>query len=288
MGQTFTPHTLGDMSELRGKLRKLEEILVDMGSTLVAFSGGVDSTFMLRVANNILGSKAMAATAFSPLWSSAEFEAAKGYASRLGIKQIVLNFSDILDDKDFSENPPNRCYICKRGLFGRLMRIASQHDLNCVADGTNFSDAREHRPGMQAAEEIGIRSPLYEVKLTKLDVRKLLKEMNLPTWDKPSSSCLATRFPYGTRITRKRLAQVAKGEEFLRGLALTQVRLRYYEDTARIEVDPAKIGVLINGNLRRKIIDKFKELGYTYITLDLEGYRPESMDETLKNNIELS
>lgn len=288
MGQTFTSHTLGGMSELRRKLRKLEEILVDMGSTLVAFSGGADSTLMLRVAHDTLGPKAMAATAFSPLWSSAEFEAAKGYASRLGIKQIVLNFSDILNDEDFSENPSNRCYICKRELFGRLMRIASQNDLSCVADGTNFGDAREHRPGMRAAEELGIRSPLYEVKLTKSDVRKLLREMNLPTWDKPSSSCLATRFPYGTRIARERLAQVAEGEEFLKGLGLTQVRLRYHGDTARIEVDPAKIGILINGDLRRKIVDKFKELGYTYITLDLEGYRPGSMDETLKNNIELS
>jgi len=288
MGQTFTLHTLGDMSELRGKLGKLGEILVDMGSTLVAFSGGADSTLILRVAHDILGPKATAATAFSPLWSSAEFEGSKGYASRLGIKQIVLNFSDILNDEDFSENPPNRCYICKRGLFGRLMRIASQHDLNCVADGTNFGDAREHRPGMRAAEELGIRSPLYEVKLTKSDVRKLLREMNLPTWDKPSSSCLATRFPYGTRITRERLAQVAEGEEFLKALGLTQVRLRYHGDTARIEVDPTKVGILINGDLRKKIVDKFKELGYTYITLDLDGYRPGSMDETLKNNIELS
>lgn len=266
------------MKKLITAMKKLEKILAGMGSVLVAFSGGADSAFLLKVTHDILGPKAMAATALSPIWPSPEFEVAKEYASHVGIKHIALDFFDILNNEDFTNNPPNRCYICKKAFFGRLKEIAREHNLSYVIDGTHYSDAFEHRPGMKAAQELHVRSPLYEAKLTKDDIRKLAREMNLPQWDKPSSSCLATRFPYGTKITKAGLGLISEGEDFLRGLGLVQVRLRHHDDTARIEVDPAQIDLLINGNLRKKIVNRFKEFGYTYVTLDLEGYRSGSMD----------
>lgn len=269
------------VTALSTKLESLESILLDMGSVLVAYSGGADSTFLLKVALNVLGDKVLAVTGTSETYTPRELEDAKQNAELLGAKQVIIGTCE-LEDENFAANPPERCFYCKSELFSKLVALAKQHDLNYVADGSNYEDLNDFRPGMKAAAKFGVRSPLKEAKLMKEDIRQLSREMNLPTWDKPPQPCLSTRFPYGTTITKEKLTTVELAEQFLAELGLKQFRVRVHDDIARIEVPREDMPLFIDDDVSKRIVDRFKTLGYTYITLDIQGYRMGSMNEPLQ------
>ena len=263
---------------LKEKLDSLKEILRSLDSVVIAYSGGVDSTFLSKVAFDVLGDNALAITANSETYPRSEFEEAVKLAREIGIKHEAIE-SEELDIPEFSANPVNRCYYCKSELFSKLKEIAGERGLRHVVDGSNYDDLDDYRPGMQALEELCVRSPLKESRLTKDDIRELSKEMGLPTWDKPSFACLSSRFPYGNEITRDKLTAVGEAEIFLRGLGIRQLRVRHHEQIARIEVTEEDMGLLFQN--RKQIVKKLKELGYDYVTMDLQGYRTGSMNEVL-------
>lgn len=262
------------------KLKKLKENIKKMDSLLVAYSGGVDSTLLLRVAKEVLGDRVIAATAKSPLFPQREYEQAEEMANELGLRHVTI-FTEELQDPEFFHNPPNRCYYCKRGLFRKLRQVASQEGLNWIADGTNYDDLGDYRPGTMAAKEFGVRSPLYEVGLTKAEIRALSRKLGLATWDKPSFACLASRFPYGDEITLRGLNMVAEAEEYLQSLGFKQFRIRHHSNIARIEVAAEEMRRFHDSAFGNQVASRLKAIGYTYITLDLEGYRSGSMNEAL-------
>jgi uncharacterized protein len=263
------------------KLEQLKEIFQSMGKVLVAFSGGVDSTFLLKVAKDSLGDRnVLAVTALSPLYPDRELAGAKRVAQEIGVRHLLIE-SNELEIEGFSENPPNRCYFCKRELFGELMDLAKKEGVPYVVEGSTLDDEKDHRPGRKAVQELGIRSPLQEALFTKEEVRKLSKELGLPTWDKPSFACLASRFPYGEEITSEALRMVDEAEAFLLSLGFKQVRVRHYQNLARIEVYAEDISRLMNGVLREKVVNRLKKIGYQYVTVDLQGFRSGSMNEVL-------
>lgn len=264
------------------KLEKLEDIIRNLGSVLIAFSGGVDSTFLLKVCLDVLGKdKVLAVTARSSTYPARELEEAKALALKLGARHEIIE-SEELAVPGFSENPPERCYYCKKELFGKLVRMARERGFNFVADGSNADDTGDFRPGMKAKDELGVVSPLKEAGLTKAEIRNFSREMGLPTWDKPSFACLASRFPYGEKITAEKLDRVGKAEELLDALGFTQYRVRSHGDLARIEVLPDEIDKFFDSSLREKVTKEFKKLGFVYVSLDLTGYRTGSMNESLK------
>ncbi len=263
------------------KFEELKEILVNMESALIAYSGGVDSTFLLKVAKDVLGKNVLAVTEMSPVYPSEETKQAVTLAQEMGVRHEFFETQD-LSNPEFVNNPKDRCYWCKKDLFGDLLRIAKKHNLNYVLDGTNFDDVDDFRPGMQAACELGIRSPLKEVRLTKDEIRHFSQQLGLPTWNKPSFACLASRFPYGMKITKENLDKVDKAERFLKKLGIAQLRVRHHDTIARIEVLAEDMPILLEAQTRRRLISYFKELGYAYVTVDLEGYRTGSMNEILE------
>lgn len=269
------------MSGLSTKLESLKSILSEMGSVLIAYSGGADSTFLLKVASSVLGDRVLAVTASSEIYPSRGLGEARENAKMLGVKHVVINTNE-LDDENFVSNPRERCYYCKKELFSKLMGLAKQHELNYVADGSNYDDIGDFRPGVRAASQFGVRSPLKEAMLTKGEIRTLSQEMSLPTWDKPPQPCLATRFPYGTRIMKEELSRVELAEEFLAEFGIKQLRVRVHGDIARIEVPEEDMPIFLDRDKSKEIVDRFKALGYRYITLDIQGYRMGSMNEPLK------
>jgi len=265
--------------QLKNKLFKLQKILEKSGSCLVAFSGGVDSAFLLKNASLVLPKgKIMAVTANSATYPGEELLFARQFCRRLGLRHKIINTGE-LHNKSFVANPPERCYFCKKELFTQLRKIAEKNKLNFVFDAANISDKSDFRPGERAKKELGARSPLQEAGLTKADIRSLSKKLGLETWNKPAQACLASRIPYGTPISKPALERIGKAENILKALKFQQVRVRHYNGLCRIEVGKNEVGRLINN--RQSIVDKFKKLGYNYITVDLEGYRAGSLNEVI-------
>ncbi len=270
-----------DERKAEEKLQRLRETLRSFGGAVIAFSGGVDSTFLLKVAQEELGERALAVTATSETYPSRELKEAEELASAMGARHLVIE-SEELEIPGFRENPPNRCYFCKGELFSKLKGIAENEGLPTVLDGTNFDDLSDHRPGRAAAEELGVRSPLQEVGLAKEEIRALSRRLGLLTWDKPAFACLSSRFPYGSAITREKLRAVDEAEEYLRALGFGQLRVRHHDDIARLELEPGEMERVLRVGLASQIVEKLKSLGFNYVTLDLEGYRTGSMNEPLE------
>ena len=262
------------------KLKLLRERLRGIGSAVVAFSSGVDSTFLLRVAHEELGERVVAATIRSHTFPKRELDEAAAFCRAEGVRHAVIE-SEELDIPGFAENPPDRCYHCKRELFSKLLAFARENALASVLEGSNLDDDGDYRPGRRAIQELGIASPLHEAGLTKAEIRALSREMGLPTSDKPSFACLASRFPYGERITADALQRVERAEQWLldAGFGLTQLRVRSHGDLARIEVPPGDIPRI--AARATEIAAAFKELGFAYVALDLLGYRTGRMNEVL-------
>jgi len=259
------------------KLDHLRQSLGEMEGVLLAYSGGVDSAFLLHVAFDVLGERVLAVTARSPLRPAAELAAAQQLASGLGAKHLVISTNE-LDDPELVRNPQERCYLCKRRLFLGLKRLAADEGLREVVDGSNSDDLGEHRPGLKALRELSVRSPLAESRLSKEEIRDLSRMLGLTTWDKPSQSCLATRFPYGEQLTSEKLRRVEEAERSLIKLGFRDLRVRSHGPLARIEVNPADMSALLQQ--APVVVDKLEELGFVHITMDLKGYRTGSMDET--------
>lgn len=262
------------------KLELLRTNLISLGGIVVAFSGGVDSTFLLKVAYDVLGDRAIAVTARSSTYPEREYREATAFVEQLGARQITIT-SEELEIEGFSKNPANRCYYCKKELFLKILDIAKDLGYPSVADGSNIDDTGDYRPGMLALKELGIISPLKAAEMTKEDIRILSREMGLATWDKPAFACLASRFPYGQEITREKLSMIDQAEQFLLDHGFRQVRVRSHGDVARIEV-PAEDRIrLLEQNLAQAVYAAFKQIGFSYVSLDLLGYRMGSMNETL-------
>ena len=268
------------MSDIESKFDKLKEILLSFESVMLAFSGGVDSTFLLKVSKEVLGNSVVAVTAVSPLYPEYEIEEAVNTASMFDVKHITVE-NRALSDNEFIKNPPDRCYVCKRSLFLKMKSLAADENCSVIIDGTNADDGKSYRPGMRALKELGIRSPLKDSGLIKEDIRILSKRLGLLTWDKPSCACLASRFPYGVNLNQTDLIKVEKAEACIRNYKDAQVRVRHYGETARIEVLPEDMDIFLDNKIRNEIIATFKDIGYTYVTLDMEGFRSGSMDEVL-------
>ena len=269
-----------NVNELSEKLQKLKSILIDHASVIVAFSGGVDSTFLLKVATDVLGDKVIAVTAQSDTLASAEFDSANTSAALFGVRHMVVH-TDEMCDPDFVTNPPDRCYHCKKTLFSRLTELAEELGVPNVIEGSNFDDLSDYRPGFRAVDEFAVSSPLKEAGMTKDDIRILSKQMDLSTWDKPAAPCLSSRIPYGSPITKEKLIRIEQGEAYLRSLGLKILRVRDHGEIARIEVPPGDISQLFRNGRAVEITEKFQSLGYGYVAVDLLGFRSGSLNESL-------
>lgn len=266
------------MDELHQKKQALETYLQELGSVVVAFSSGVDSTFLLKVAHDLLGDRAIAVTARSCSFPQRELQEAIAFCETEGIEHIIVE-SEELSIEGFSQNPKNRCYLCKHELFTKIINIAQEHGISYVAEGSNLDDNGDYRPGLQAVAELEVKSPLRHAELSKEDIRQLSKEMGLDTWDKQSFACLSSRFVYGETITEEKLSMVDRAEQRLLDLGFHQVRVRIHGTIARIEILPSEFSKLIQE--AKELNQYFQELGFTYVTLDLGGYQTGSMNKTL-------
>ena len=269
---------------LETKFSRLQTIIREAGPSIVAFSGGVDSTFVAAVAHDVLGDKALAITGVSPSVPASEVEEARALAEQIGIAHELIDTRE-MDDPDYVKNNPDRCFHCKDELYGRLAQIAGERGFATVLDGCNLDDTGDFRPGRRAAAQHAVRSPLLEAGLAKADIRELSRERGLPTWDKPAMACLSSRIPYGTPVTVEALSSVEQAEGYLRSLGIRQLRVRHHvlpsgDSVARIETDDAGMDALLAD--RQAISERLKALGYMHVTLDLAGYRTGSLNEALK------
>ena len=267
--------------DLQNKLERLKAYIKELGSLAVGFSGGVDSSFLLFTAHEVLGDKAIAVTGANVAIPERELKEAKAFCEERGIRQIFCTF-DPLKLEEFKNNSPDRCYHCKRGIFSEIKKIAEENGIEYVAEGSNMDDMGDYRPGLKAVEELSIKSPLREAGLTKADIRAISKAMGLPTWSKPSYACLASRFVYGGEITEEKLKMIEKAEQFLIERGFPEERVRLHGNIARIEVPAKDIPRLAEPGIREKVYEGFKAMGFMYVTLDMRGYRVGSMNETLK------
>jgi len=265
---------------VQAKYDKLKSILAEMKKVVVAYSGGVDSSFLLKVAHDVLGSDVLAVMLSSEVVSARELKDAEELAEEMGVSMTVLEHK-ALNNPDFVQNTPLRCYYCKKDEFTEIKQFAQKQEIFHVVDGSNYEDAEDYRPGTKALEELGIRSPLKEAGFFKKEIRLLSREMGLPTWNKPAMACLASRFPYHTEIDEKSLKKVACAEEYLRDMGFTQVRVRHHGSVARIEILEEQFDLIITDESKGKIVEYVKKLGYSYVALDLQGYRMGSLNEEL-------
>ena len=265
------------MDGLQIKYEKLKDILASYGKVAVAFSAGVDSTLLLKTARDVLGKNAAAVTVKHAGFPERELKEAEDFCASEGIELIKIDF-DILSVEGFENNPPERCYICKRAVMQKIIDISAERGFNTVAEGSNLDDGRDYRPGERAIAELGVKSPLREAELTKKEIRALSRSLGLPVWDKPAYACLATRIPHGEKITPEKLSAIERSELFLFGLGFKQSRVRCHGDIARIEVESAEIERFADPEIRRVVSAKLKEYGFRYVSLDLDGYRTGSMN----------
>ena len=266
------------------KFEKLTGILSQSERLLVAFSAGVDSTFLLKAAHRAIGDRVIALTASSPTVPPGELNAAKEFAASLGCRHIVVN-TDELANPSFNRNPVNRCFFCKDELYRICRAEADKLGIESIVDGTNLDDLKDHRPGLKAADEWGVRHPLVDAEMTKDDIRRFSRALDLPTWNKPSSPCLSSRFPYGTEINLERLHKIGACELFMKQLGFHEFRVRFHGDLARIEVAQSEFDRLFEKTTREAIVQKFKEIGFSYVSLDLQGFRSGSLNEALQKKI---
>jgi pyridinium-3,5-biscarboxylic acid mononucleotide sulfurtransferase len=262
------------------KEEHLEGILRDLQSVVVGFSGGVDSAYLGYIANRVLGKNALCVTAISPSYPTFQRKETAEFVEAFGLNHLIVE-SEELDNPEYRENAPNRCYFCKSELFLKLEALAQKRGLKAVIDGTNYDDLGDFRPGRRAAAEHSVRSPLLEAQMTKLDIRELSRRAGLPTWDKPALPCLSSRFPYGTSISAEKLSVVDRGEEILRNFGFRVFRVRFHEELVRLEFSPEELSKALNLTMVEILRKEFKELGFKYVTVDLEGYRSGSLNEVL-------
>ncbi|MCR5790427.1 MAG: ATP-dependent sacrificial sulfur transferase LarE [Lachnospiraceae bacterium] len=266
--------------ELREKLDVLKEYIKNLGSLAVGYSGGVDSTFLLAVAHEVLGDRAIAVTTVDAAIPERELNEAKAFCAEHGICHIIREV-DPLQIEGYRKNGPDRCYFCKHGVFSEIKRAADENGIEYLAEGSNMDDLGDYRPGLRAVEELAVKSPLREASLYKADIREISRAMGLPTWSKPAYACLASRFVYGEEITAEKLKMIDQAEQFLIERGFLQERVRLHGNIARIEVPAKDIPLLAGEELREEVYKRFKEIGFMYVTLDMRGYRTGSMNETL-------